>query len=932
VARALRARRYVRRRRNGRNGGLPRWLLVLAVLTALVMFGVGATAVAGLVIYQRYADELVPPEEAISQLPSGGAKIFDRSGRLLYEYVDDFSGLRQPVPLEEVSQYVIDATIATEDDTFYDNPGVNIRGLMRAAYENFFPGAAPGFLEGSGGSSITQQLVKNVYIPQEERQKRSIPRKLKETVYALELSRRYSKDQILEWYLNQISYGGLYNGIEAAAQGYFGKHASDLNLQEAALLAGIPASPKAYDPINSSDTALWRRNWVLGRMAEEGYVTKEEAYLAALTPLDLTPQRFPIEAPHWVLNYIEPELEQLFGREALLRGGLHVYTTLDLELQKRAEAILEEWISAFEASSDGHNGALVAMDPNTAEILVYVGSRDYFRDDILGRNDMAQAVNSPGSAFKPFTYVTAFMELGWGPGTLILDTPVSFREMDGDVFTPRNPAGDFKGPITVRNALGSSLNIPAFKTILYTGVSNVVQVAKKMGITSLDDRQFGPSLTIGGVDVSVVDMVYGYSVFANEGVMKGVPTTAARPEGNRGLDPVSILRVENLQGEVLYPLTFNEGQTGPKLAEERIVPETYAYLISDILSDPQAQCMTFGCGGLSIDRPMAVKTGTSEPYEELRAIGDTWALGYTPDLVAGVWAGNADNAPMVNISSTSISWRSLRDFMLAGHEGKPARWFERPAGLVEASVCVPSGLKPGPLCGKTTPPDLFVGESLPEKEDDWWQPVKIDMRNGLLASERTPPQFIAERVALVIPDDLPQFAKEQAEEWAKVLEGGAAPSEESSAENVLLAIDSPRAGSTVRGAVQVSGRAESPDFVGYRLEYGRGSAPEEWTVIVRSDAPVTGGVLGLWDTVTLSSGTYTLRLAVEDAQRGELRTFVTVKVKHVISPPALPTPTPEPTLEPEPEPTAEPEPTPTIDLRDFWGSGLSLPPPRHGRE
>ncbi len=924
MARNFRARRYLRRRRNGGNGGLPRWLLVALALFAVAVFAVGGTAVAGIVIYQGYADELVPPEEAISQLPSGGAKIFDRNGRLLYEYVDDFSGLRQPVPLSEVSQDVIDATIATEDDTFYDNPGVNIRGLLRAAYENFFPGGAPGFLEGSGGSSITQQLVKNVYIPQEERQKRSIPRKLKETVYALELSRRYSKDQILEWYLNQISYGGLYNGIEAAAQGYFGKHASELNLQESALLAGIPASPKAYDPINSPEAAVERRNWVLGRMAEEGYVTREEAYVAALSPLELTPQRFPIEAPHWVLNYVEPQLEQLFGREALLRGGLRVYTTLDLDLQKRAEAILEEWISEFEESSDGHNGALVAMDPNTAEILVYVGSRDYFRDDILGRNDMAQALNSPGSAFKPFTYVTAFMELGWGPGTLILDTPVSFTEPDGDVFTPRNPAGDFKGPITVRNALGSSLNIPAFKTILYAGVSNVVETAKRMGITSLDDRQFGPSLTIGGVDVSVVDMVYGYSVFANSGVMKGMPTTVARPEGNRNLDPVSILRVENMAGEVVYPLTFNEEQTGPKLEEEAIIPAAYAYLISNILSDPQAQCMTFGCGGLSIDRTMAVKTGTSEPYEELRAIGDTWALGYTPDLVAGVWAGNADNTPMFNITSTSISWRALRDFMLAAHEGKPARWIERPAGLVEASVCVPSGLKPGPSCGKTTPPDLFVAESLSDKEDDWWQPVKIDVRNGLLASERTPPQFVAERMALVIPDDLSQFAREQAEEWAKTLQGGTAPTEVSSTENLLLVIDTPEAWSVVRGAVQVTGRAESPDLVAYRLEYGEGRAPEEWTVITRSETPVAGGVLGLWDTAALSSGTYTLRLAVEDAKLGELLTFLTVMVSHSVSPPTpptLPTATPEPEREPEPEPELTPSPEPTIDLRGIGGNG-----------
>ena len=246
----------------------------------------------------------------------------------------------------DVSPYLVKATIDTEDSSFYSNPGINIKGLLRAAFENFFPGQL-GFLQGSGGSSITQQLVKNLYIPESERQQRSISRKIKETVYAIELTNRYSKDQILEWYLNQISYGGVYNGVEAASQGYFGKDASDLTLGEAALLAGIPACPSCYDPLQNPERAIERRDQVLLLMVENGDITKAEGWVAAQEPLNLVTQRFPIEAPHWVLDYVEPELEQMFGHEAVYRRGLQVTTTLDLDLQKKAEEILEDWISEY---------------------------------------------------------------------------------------------------------------------------------------------------------------------------------------------------------------------------------------------------------------------------------------------------------------------------------------------------------------------------------------------------------------------------------------------------------------------------------------------------------------------------------------------------------------------------------------------------------
>jgi membrane peptidoglycan carboxypeptidase len=883
---------------NGNGGGMPRLVLVLLFLVGLGIVSLIVAAGAGFAFYQYYADDLVPPEQVIAQQPSSGAKIYDRNGHLLYQFVDDLAGLRNPITLDEVSPWLIKATISTEDANFYNHPGVNIRGLIRAAYENFFPGEL-GFLKGSGGSSITQQLARNLYISPEERQERSVPRKIKETVLALELERKYSKNQILEWYLNQISYGGLYNGVEAASQGYFGKHAKDLTLAEAALLAGIPASPANYDPVTNPEKALERRNQVLELMVKHGEITSEQAEQAVDEPIEIVPQRFPIEAPHWVLSYVQPILEELVGRDMLYRGGLRVTTTLDLDLQEKAQDALEQWISEFEETSNGHNGSVVAIDPKTGEILVMVGSRDYFRDDIQGRNNMAVAPNSPGSAFKPFTYLTAFMENGWGPGTMILDTPVSYTEPDGSVFSPRNPAGDYKGPISLRNALGNSLNVPAFKVAWMTGVDKIVALARKMGISTLTGS-YGPSITIGGVDVTVLDMTYGYSVFANNGVMKGIPTLQDLPDGFQELDPIAILKIEDSAGNVIYE---------PDREEQQIVPPEYTYLVTDILSDPGAQCATFGCGGLSIPGYVAaVKTGTSEPFEGSHAIGDTWALGYTPDLVAGVWAGNADNEPMYNILSTSISWRALRDFMVAALADRETTSFVRPPGVVSATVCVPSGKRPSEYCQKTTT-DLFVQGSLPTEEDDWWQPMKIDKRNGKLATELTPPKDVEEKVFLVLPPELSGFSREQAEEWAKSLDAELAPEEKSplglepgaagtpgaratpTSETTgpdahqstvtpsgpaHVAITLPRNGDEVVGELVVWGKAESPAFESYRLEFGEGESPGEWTLIHESTRSVEQGALGVFDSRRLDPDLYTIRLVVVDEDLGEVTTSITV--------------------------------------------------------
>jgi membrane peptidoglycan carboxypeptidase len=847
------------------------------------------------------------------------------------------------VKLEDMSPWIIAATISTEDNSFWTNPGVNTKGLIRAGLEAFHLRSADA-ASSTGGSSITQQLVKNLYIPEDQRYERSYKRKLKETVYAFELSDRYSKNQILEWYLNQIPYGGIYNGVEAASLGYFGKHAKDLTLPEAAMLAGIPACPSCYDPINNPEGAINRRNEVLKLMQSRSRVeitdeageklpasrfqvndngdtvdaTDKAFYISTLAPLNIVPQRFPVQAPHWVFDYIQPQIEKLYGKEALYRGGLRITTTLDLDLQNKAQAALEQWISEFETSAHGHNGALVAIDPRTSEVLVMVGSRDYFGDTYYddcdctlgGRNNNATALNSPGSTLKPFTYAAAFERLGWGPETEILDTPITYPDGDKD-FTPRNPSGDFHGAMSVRNALGNSMNIPAFKTALYVGVPNVVDEYKKFGMTTLDDHTYGPSVTLGGVDISLLDVTYGYSVLAANGTMRGVPTTNTTddPEHNRKLDPVSILQITRASdNSVVYPTTEDHRV---KVQEEQVISPQTAYQIQNILSDPNAFCITYGCGALSIGRQWGVKTGTSEPYEESRAIGETWTYGFTPDLVAGVWAGNTGNEPMFNITSTSISYRAVRDFMIEALADTPPSTFERPAGIVEVDTCTPSGLKATDACPRKVH-NLLPADTAPKKDDDWWRTVKVDIRDGKIATELTPPQFVQQRSGLVIPSDgVTDFARSQAQEWARFLNAGTAPTEKSDGQSPV-AITAPRDGDRVSGVVAVSGKADTPGFTAYRLEFAQ-NPPLAWTLINRSETRQPGGGLGFWNTAGLPDGTYTVRLVLEDKDRGELSTFITVRIGSGASTPVT-GPRGAPTPKPSPTPRFILPPTPTPDI------------------
>ncbi len=671
---------------------LPAFLGVYSIL----MLGVIGVLGAGLVTYDGYAKELVPPDQLDINRPSTGAKVLDRNGNLLYQYIDDEQGIRKPVALSEVSPAFLAATIATEDASFFENPGINTRGIIRALGENVGPILGNGeALQGTGGSSITQQLVKNVYIPEDQRHQRSIDRKVREVVYSIELTKRYTKSQILEWYVNQISYGGVYTGVEAASQGYFGKSAKDLTLSEAALLAGIPQSPAAYDPVTSLENSLARRDEVLDLLSrypslrigdDASYVvTAEEVATARAEVPVVQPQQVSIEAPHFVLTYVFPQLKQLVGEDALLHDGLVITTSLDLNMQHIAEDTVRKWVAEFEEVSNTHNGAAIVLEPGTGQVLAMVGSLDYFNEEIDGNVNNLLALNSPGSSFKPFVYLYSFMKLGWTPGTTIQDTPVTFKETNGTTFSPENPNHKFNGTVTIRNSLGNSLNIPAFKAAQQLGIENIVNFARSMGFTSING-QYGPSIAIGGIDLKAIDLAYAYSALANNGVLKGIDAFAPAQANERTVQPVSILNITDRTGAVRFDATEH-------FVEKRVAPAAQAYMISDILSDPQALCITFGCGGLTIPGyKVAMKTGTSEPFDpespDAGKIGETWAFGYTPDYVVGIWAGNSDNAPIVNIYSTSISYRAMRDILLAAYDGRPQTPFPRPENVVTTQSCV----------------------------------------------------------------------------------------------------------------------------------------------------------------------------------------------------------------------------------------------------
>ena len=693
-------------------------------------------------VYAWLFVDLPVPGQLPLHAAAPSSKIVDRHGQLLYEVIDPHLGKHSPLPLEEIPLALQQATIATEDASFYTNPGIDLRGIARAIWINLHGNDA-------GGSTITQQVVRNVLLAPEERVERTMTRKLREAIVAWRLSRVFDKDDILVLYLNEVYYGNMAYGVESAAQAYFAKSVSELDLAECALLAGLPQAPAFYNPLVDMEAALRRQRIVLGLMVKHGYLSAQEAEIAASERLQFAATPFPIQAPHFV-TYVWSTLEHDLGVETMAQGGLEVQTTLDLELQETAVDIVRRQLETLqereELDPNVSNAALLAIDPRTGEILAMVGSADYFESRISGAVNTCLSLRQPGSAIKPVTYAAAFdpswqqtpaeAATKWGSlpftaATMLVDVRTSFITREGVGYVPLNYDLRWHGPVLIREALGSSYNLPAVKVLDAIGQNRMIDQARRMGITTFDQavERFGLALTLGGGEVSLLELVAAYSVLANRGNL---------------IEPLAVRKVVDSQGQTVFALPHDD--------PEQVMDERVAYLITDILSDEWARLPSFGeQSALYVGRPAAAKTGTTTDWR------DNWTVGYTPDLVAGVWVGNADNAPMVHVSGITGAGPIWHDFMVWALKDRPPASFSRPDGLVEVQVCALSGQLPSRSCPHRRQ-ELFIAGTEPAEACDIHQLFRIDEATGLQATETTPSERVRERVYAIYPAEAQAWA------------------------------------------------------------------------------------------------------------------------------------------------------------------------------
>ncbi len=853
-------------------------------------------------LYQYYRIARSLPEigdlrERASQFET--TRILDRNGQVLYEILDPTAGRRTYIPIKEISPNLIAATIATEDKEFYSHPGFDLLAMVRALWQNYRSGGTV-----SGASTITQQLARALLLSPEERVEQTYTRKTREIILAAEITRRYTKDEILELYINEIYYGNLAYGVEAAAETYFGKSAKDLTIGEAAFLAGLPQSPAIYDIYTNPEATLIRQQHVLVLMFE---ASKEQGCIRVsnspapicVDPLVATqaadamkvypfkPLSFDSKYPHWV-NFVRAQLEAQYDAQTIYRSGFVVYTTLDPLMQDEAQQLVTDQVAAL-VNSSAHNGALVAIRPSTGEILAMVGSPDFNNVEISGQINMTDSpTRQPGSSIKPITYVAAF-EKGWTPSTWIWDVPTQFPDGTNPPYEPRNYDGKFHGGMTVRTALSNSFNIPAVKTLEFVGIyddpntpekEGMIAMAQRLGITSFTRDDYGLSLTLGGGDVSLIDLTSAYSVFAN---------------GGQRVAPVAILKITDFAGNIIY-------EYKPQAGEQVIRPE-HAYLISSILSDNNARSLMFGPNSpLNLSFQVAAKTGTTND------IRDNWTLGYTPDLVTGVWIGNADYTPMVNSSGLSGAapiWSQFMEFAVPYLTNGNPTPFNRPSGIVDEIVCRLSGTEPSNWCDSQYT-EIFAFDQLPlPPGKDLARRVKFDLWTGYQASDvcKGPSE---EEMFLNVTDKWARqwFDTGAGRDWLDShglpTNPQYAPERECNASDpqpvIEINLDDGQVITTPTLEIKGSAAADA-GFKNWKLEYGQGADPGSWSTLSASDSPVKNATLYLWNLSYGSNGIVTLRLTVF----GD-KTQVEKRVSFNLNLPAPNTPVPTSTVTETPLP------------------------------
>ena len=891
----------------------------------LLIFGLVFLALAGgsYALYQYNAIASTLPDVAdlrarASQFET--TRILDSEGHILYEILDPNAGRRTYKTLDNISPNLVAATIATEDKEFYNHLGFEAVALTRALWQNYTSGEIV-----SGASTITQQLARMLLLA-EERYDQTYERKAREIILAAEITRKYSKDEILELYLNEVNYGSLAYGIQAAAETYFDTTADNLTLGQATFLAGLPQSPSIHDIHTNPEGTISRHRDVIFL----SYLLSEEKGCIAVSNSDericvgaleaaqaaeeienyaFTPPNVSIRYPHWV-NYIRALLEEKYDAQTIYRSGFTVYTTLDPNLQDVAQQMVSNQVASL-ADRNVQNAALVAMNPNTGEILAMVGSPDFYNASIAGQVNMATSpTRQPGSSIKPITYLAAF-EKGWTPATLIWDVPSEFPP-SGDPNDPREPYipvnydGKAHGPVTLRIALANSFNIPAVKALDFVGIydnpeteekEGMIAMAERLGITTLTRDDYGLALTLGGGEVSLLEMTGAFAVMANEGVQ---------------IPPVGITKILDHNGELIY-------EYEPPQGEQVLRPE-HAYLITSVLSDNAARTWMFGPNSyLNLPFPVAAKTGTSNDFR------DSWTMGYTSDLTVGVWVGNADYTPMDQITSSNGAapiWSQFMQNVAPLRAGGSPGDFPRPDGVINEVICSISGTEPSNSCKSGKQTEIFAADQPPLPPGmDLWRGITLDTWTRLEASDACD-DFTEELKVMRVEDDWARkwLGTKPGKNW---LDANDFPKEVDFAPNRECNQNDPypdlrftnldegdkitEIDFDIFGIVTVS-----DNFGKWTLEYGEGSEPSSWKFLVEnSDAQYDKAEkLAEWD-VEGFDGIYTLRLTL----RGDKGDSIAERVVHVKM--DLPVPTPTPTL--LPTSTATPLPTATA-------TSTSLPP------
>ena len=888
-------------------GCLLRGLIVLIFI--LVALGL-IMAAAGIYEYYSIAAGL-PSVSDLQQRASQfeTTRILDRNGDILYEILDPQAGRRTYVPLNEISPTLVAATIATEDKDFYTHGGFDPLAIVRAFWQNLKRGETV-----SGASTITQQLARALLLTPEERSQQTYLRKVREAILATEIERRFSKNEILELYLNEIYYGNLAYGVEAASETYFNTSASQLTVGQAAFLAGLPQAPSVYDIYSNRDATLARFQSVVMAMMTVSterkciYVSNSsdkicvDGIAAANAIQEIQNQTFttPTENmryPHWV-EYIRSLLESRFDPQTIYRSGFNVYTTLDPAMQDAAQQIVTNQVNAL-ANKHVTDGALVAIKPSTGEIFAMVGSPDFNNVANAGQINMAVSpTRQPGSSIKPFTYLAAF-EKGWTPATLIWDVPSEFPPSGlpndpNPKYVPTDFDLKYRGPVTVRTAIANSLNIPAVKALQFIGVygdTGLIAMAQRLGITSLTRNDYGLSLTLGGGEVSLLEMTGGYAVIANSGIK---------------IPPVAILKIVDFKGNVVY-------QYQPPSGQQVLRPE-HTFLMSSILSDNQARVPTYGTNSvLNLPFQVAVKTGTSNDSR------DNWTLGFTPDLAVGVWVGNADYTSMLNttgVTGAGPIWAQFMTYAIQQLTGGNPTPFSMPSGIMQRTICTVSGTQPSNWCPSQRE-EYFAADQPPlTPDDDLWRDVQYDTWTGLLASPECTTNYIDEHLAINVTEKWARnwiSQNKNGQQWARDMgftDNFFVPDRMCTASDPRpqLQFVGLQDGQTITASaldIRIVANATS-GFRSWRLDWSLSQNPGNWNTLTGDmNTPVAAASdVYTWDLTGMPNGQIILRLYMQ----GDGSNYADQNIHLNL---IVPTPTPMPTYTPTPTPTVTPTPIPT---------------------